>query len=234
MSEDAQVQLVGFGANDSFEAQVDPSSFALRASLRPLEYQVVGGTQGGHYRAAFSYSNTAAKPAAGSPVFSIRWSDPVRLFALKRLQLWLACTTAYTAAGAQDAALWKVTGFSSADTGGTALSAVAGGQQRLYVGKMAATGLGSSAIGQISSGDTLSAGTRTPETYPLGYAAWVNPAAAGAVVGPFTLFDTLAADHPLICGVNEGFIVTTPIGNAQAAGVSKWSIWMDWAEIPSF
>ena len=82
--------------------------------------------------------------------------------------------------------------------------------------------------------DTLTAGTQTVDTYPLGYAAWVNPAAAGAVVGPFYLLDQQAGDHPAICAMNEGIVLATPLGNAQAAGVSKFTVVVDWAEVISY
>lgn len=232
MSSDAQIQLVGRGGNDANIAEVDPTFCAQRTSLRPIEYAPLNGALGGHFRAAFTYSNTAAKPAATSPIFSLRNIDQQKLLVIKRVQLWLACTTGYTAALAQDAALWFARNFSASDSGGTALSIAAGG--RLYTSKMAASILGNSVIGQISSGDTLTAGTRLLDTYPLGYAAWVNPATAGAVVGPFQLFDTSPGDHPIVCGLNEGIVITSPIGNAQAAGVSKWSVFVDWAEVVAY
>ena len=240
MSSDAQIQQVGSGSNDVIIVQVDPTMQAARASLRPLEWVGAGpsGTPiGGHFRAAFSYSNTAAKPAATSTILSLRNADPTKLFVLKRLILWLGTTTGYSAALAQDAALWKVTGFVANDSAGTALAASAGQNQRLYTSKMGACGLTASGPiwGWASSGDAVTAGTRTADTYPLGYAIWTNPTAAGGVQGPFNLFDLASAgDMPIVCGQNEGIVVTTPIGNAQAAGVSKWSFFVDWAEVTSF
>ena len=202
MSEDAQIQLLGNGPNDSTPMQVDQTHQAIRASVRPMEHQgLVGGVQGGHFRAAFSYSNTAAKPAGGSSILSLQNTDPVKLVLIKRVRAFIACTTAYTAAGAQDVALYHATGFTGADSAGTALATSAGAQQRLRVANMASSILGTTLKGWVSSGDTLTAGTRTPDTYPLGYAAWVNPAAAGAVAGPFDLFDAdRLDDHPLVGG----------------------------------
>jgi hypothetical protein len=236
MSEDYKMMQVGTGPNDMQGSQVDQTHAAARVSVRPLEHQgLVGGIQGGHFRASFSYSNTAAKPTAASPIFSLQNTDPVKLVLIKRVRAYIACTTAYTAAGAQDVALYHATGFTGADSGGTALAASTGAQQRLRVGNMASTILGTTLKGQISSGDTLTAGTRAVDSYPLGYAAWVNPAAAGAVAGPFDLFDAdRLDDHPLVVALNEGIVITTPIGNGQAAGVSKWAITVDWAEVASY
>ena len=227
MAADAQIQFVGNGPNGDSIAQIDPTFGAQRTSLRPIEYAPLNGVLGGHFRGAFSYSNTAAKPTTNSPIFSLRNTDPQKLVLIKRVQLWIACTTAYTAAGAQDAALYKASNWSTSDSAGTALAVAVGARLRT---SMAPSILGNTMLGQISSGDTLTAGTRTLDTYPLGYAAWVNPAAAGAVVGPFTMFDKEAGDHPIICAMNEGIVLATPLGNAQAAGVSKFAVVVDWAE----
>ena len=231
MTASAEVQLVGSNTNGDTVMQVDPTFQAGRFSLRPVDYAPLNGVLGGHFRAAFSYSNTAAKPAAGSQVFSLRNTDPQKIVMFKRVILWVSCTTAYTAAGAQDMSLSCARNSSSSPSGGTALSIAAGGYLRKT---MAASILGNTLVGQISSGDTLTAGTQTVDTYPLGYAAWVNPAAAGAVVGPFYLLDQQAGDHPAICAMNEGIVLATPLGNAQAAGVSKFTVVVDWAEVISY
>ena len=54
---------------------------------------------------------------------------------------------------------------------------------------------------------------------------------------PFTgeLFSAGAAGkHPLVLAANEGLVVQTPIGNGQAAGVSKWAFTMEWAEVAAY
>jgi hypothetical protein len=235
MSVDAAVQQAGWGPNDAFLQQIDPTFYAGRVSLKPLEYQAAGGVQGGHYRLATSYSSTAAKPAAGSDIFSLRWADPTKLFVLKRFLLYVATTTTYTASAVQDAALYKATGFTAAASSGTAVSIAVGG--KLQSSRMAISGIatGGTGLAWISSGDLLTVGTRTLDTYPVGYGAWLNAITTINAPSALTLFDSSGPyDHPVVLGLNEGLVLQTPIGNGQAAGVSKFTVIMDWAEVPSF
>lgn len=202
------VEIVGYGVNDGILQQVDPTHDAARLSIRPLEH-VIAGMIGGHYAMVATYSNTAAKPAAGSDVFSMRWTDSRYYFVLLRLTAFSLVTTAYTAAGAQDLALYAARDFSVSPSGGT---------QVMWV----------------SSGDLLTTGTRTLDTQPIGYFQYANPAAAGSPASG-ELFDSRDfSEHPLVLTANEGLVVQTPIGNAQAAGVSKYGFRMEWAEVGAF
>src|SRR5437867_1826010 len=112
------VQLVGFGFQDGILQQVDQTHDAARVSARPFEH-VIGGIFGGHYVMAATYSNTAAKPAAGSDVLSLRWTDTRFYFVLLRMSVFTVTTTAYTAAGAQDVALFVARDFSVSPSAGT-------------------------------------------------------------------------------------------------------------------
>ena len=102
---------------------------------------------------------------------------------------------------------------------------------------MASSGIatGGTGLAWISSGDLLTVGTRTLDTYPVGYGAWLNAITTINAPSALTLFDSSGPyDHPVVLGLNEGIVLQTPIGNAQAAGVSKFTVIMDWAEVPSF
>lgn len=227
------VQLAGIGVNDDVLAQVDPTHDASRVNLRPLEH-VSSGVIGGHYFCVASYSNTAAKPAAGSDVASLRWTDSRFFFVLKRLAVNLIATTGYTAAGAQDLALYVARDFSVAPSGGTQVVPLAGGQVARS-GNMKKTGLdGTSGVLWVSSGDLLTTGTRTLDTQPAGYLSYANPTAVGgAAAGDlFNLRDF--GLHPIVLTAGEGLVVQTPIGNAQAAGVSKYALTFEWAEVPAY
>src|SRR5438876_8361409 len=219
------VRITGFGVNDDVIAQLDPTHDAIRDSTRPLEH-IVAGVMGGHYAMVATYSSTAAKPAAGSDVFSLRWTDSRFYFVLLRMTVFCIATTAYTAAGSQDLALFVARDFSVSPSGGTQVTPLAGGQV-VRSGNMKKTGLdGSSGVLWVSSGDLLTTGTRTLDTQPIGYFQYANPATAGgAAVGD--LFDSRDfGEHPLVVTANEGVVVQTPIGNAQAAGVSKYGFRM--------
>jgi hypothetical protein len=236
MSEDYKMLQVGTGPNDMTGAQIDQTFSAGRFSVRPTEYNgLVGGVQGGHFAICTNFSNTAAKAAGGSDIFSLRWADPTKMFVLKRFNLSVATTTTYTASIIQDAALYKASGFSVAASGGTAVSAVVGA--KMQASRMAASGVmaGGTGLAWISSGDALTAGTRTLDTYPLGYMTWLNPITTVNAPTTQDLFSTSSVyAHPLILGLNEGIVLQTPIGNGQAAGVSKWTIVMEWIETAVF
>lgn len=237
MGADGQVQIVGGGANEPYITQIDPTFLAQRTSLKPLEFNPTGGLLGGHHSICVNFSNTAAKPAAASDVFSLRWSDTTWLFVLLKLTLTVSTTTTYTASLIQDAALYKATGFTVAASAGTQVTAVLGSNQRMRM-TMSPTKITTSGSGLlwISSGDLLTAGTRVIDSYPLGYMSWLNPITTVNAPSRYDLFDCSGNGHkhPIVLAANEGLVVQTPIGNAQAAGVSKWAFTMDWAEVTSF
>src|SRR5438876_11720912 len=142
---DYPVKIVGYGVNADVLSQVDPTHDALRSSLRPMEH-VIAGMIGGHYAMVATYSSTAAKPAAGSDVFSLRWTDSRFYFVLLRMTAFCIATTAYTAAGSQDLALFVARDFSVSPSGGTQVTPLAGGQV-VRSGNMKKTGLdGSSGV----------------------------------------------------------------------------------------
>ncbi len=235
MSADAVVQLGGFGPNADLVQNVDPSHLAARVSLRPLEHAPVGGPVGGHYRMIFGFSNTAAKPAGGSDVVSLRWLDPRFLFVLRSLKVAVVTTTTYTATLLQDLALFKASGFSVAASSGTQILPIAGAAQRLRLGNMNPTLIGAGGgLLWVSSGDALTVGTRTLDTQGCGYGAFLNPITTPNEPKELTLFDVAPGNHPMVLGTNEGFVIQTPIGNGQVAGVSKFTFTMDWSEVPAF
>lgn len=227
------VVVKGIGLNDNIEAQVDPSFGAMRMNIRPTEYNV-GGLKGGHYKMIALYSSTAAKPAAASDVFSMRWTDTRFRFVLKRLTVIGAATTAYTANGVQDFSLYMARGFSVSPSAGTQIIPLAGGQA-MNSTDMKKSGLdGTSGVLWVSSGDLLTTGTRTLDTQPIGYVSWLNPITNVGSPFNFDLFEMRDfGEHPVVLSQNEGLVVQTPIGNAQAAGVSKYGFLMEWAEIPA-
>ena len=219
------------------ELITDASFGALRSSMRPLEYKSEDGVLGGHYRMSFGYSSTAAKPAGGSDIMSLRWADSRFLFVLMRLELWIVTTTPYTASLNQDAALYRATGFSVAASAGTQIQPVAAGLQRMRPSQMADPLLASGGgLLWVSSGDLLTVGTRTLDTQPMGYGAWLNAITPPNLPSMVTLFEAWPekGEHPLILGPNEGLVVQTPIGNGQAAGVSKFTFVMQWALVPVY
>lgn len=229
----------GYGPNENVFAQVDGVHQAARQSIRPLDHGANNlgiGVVGGHFSMSASYSSTAAKPAAGSDTFSMRWADPKTLFVLLRFQMWVVTTTTYTASINQDAALYKASGFTVAASGGTQITPTAGSGNRMRMNNMAPSLLGVAPNALwVSSGDLLTTGTRTLDTQPLAYLSWRNAITTpdAPTYGILTEHRNLLG-HPVVLALNEGLVVQTPIGNAQAAGVSKYTFIMDWAEVASF
>ena len=81
-----QTQITGFGPNSSEPAQVDPTTGALRVSLRPIDYTPsFGGVIGGHYKIGTMTGTMAAGIASLAQVFQVRWADPSKLFLLQRM-----------------------------------------------------------------------------------------------------------------------------------------------------
>lgn len=229
-----RMQITGQGANDAVVTQIDPSHFSQRASLRPLDH-VQLGVNGGIYKIAATYSSTAAKPAAASDVLSLRWTDTRMLLVVKRVTALVLATTAYTAAGAQDLALYRASGFTVSPSGGTQVIPSAG-QGNAMRATMKASGLdGSSGVLWVSSGDLLTTGTRVLDTQPMGYFQFGNP--TGVVGSPQSgdLLNTREfGTSPLILTANEGIVIQTPIGNAQAAGVTKFGFVIECAEVAAY
>lgn len=229
------LQLLGFGPNASVEAQVDPTFNALRANLRPTEYMTVDKVKiGGHYYLVCTWSNTAAKPAAASDVLSLRWLSSELLFLLKRFVLWSTTTTVYTASLAQDFALFKAQAFSVSPSAGTQVIPLAG-SQKARTSLMKAPLASGQGVLWVSSGDLLTAGTRTLDTQPMGYASFLNPITTPGTPQSAVLYEEREhGQHPVVLEQDEGLVLQTPIGNAQAAGVSKYAAVLEYATVPAF
>lgn len=227
--------FVGVGSNSDVGSQVDRTHQASRVSQRPLEHSF-NGQIGAHLALTCSYSNTPAKPAAGSDVLSLRWTDSKILFALYRLSVWVATTTPYTASAAQDLTLSRAVGFSVSPSAGTLIVPDLGGMQKLRTSTMSGTLLGGTGpVLQVSSGDLLTIGTRVLDRFPLGYMAYLNAITPVNPPSNGVLFDWRNfGNQPLILTVNEGLVIQTPIGNAQAAGVSKYTFCLEYAELPLY
>jgi hypothetical protein len=212
---------------DNVQAEVDPTFKALRAALAPLEYQR-GGIAGGHFRLSFTTGLVTGVAAAGA-IFSLRWADPDRLFALLRLKVKATLTTAFTAAQENSLDLVKLTSYTVADTGGTDLLATLGssGKKRSSMQNSQLAGL------RIATTAALTNGTATADAHPM-TRALLNIGNTALNVAEATMFDAIAGqESPLFIGHQEGLRLR--ILEAQgAAGVVRFIVEMDGAEIPTF
>ena len=117
--------------------------------------------------------------------------------------------------------------FSGSDSGGsgTTLS----GNNNKYRTSLATTGV---ADIRISTSGTLTAGTRTLDTNPLGLANFYV-SAVGTSLAPTELINYDINDYPLVLANNEGFVITSvlafPVSNAGTIVVN-----VEWFETSAY
>lgn len=232
-----EVVGMGAGANADTEWQIDRTNRALRVSMRPWEHD-----SGGHYRVAGrSGALTGAAVAAASPLFSLRWSDTAKLCALLRLRAFYIPTTVFTAAQELGLDLAHVTGFTTSDSAGTAITPIP-------VRQKGAGAMNASAVtdARIAAATLLTAGTRTVDPASVleiggGGVNIVNAAAGTAYVNPnsggmcpfgFDYDPLLRGEMPLILSTNEGFLVRNTVV-FPAAGVATLVVVASLCEFPA-
>jgi hypothetical protein len=225
----------GNGPTIGTELVVDPSFSAARYSVKPDEF-VNSGRIGGHFYLAATFSNTAGSPAAGSAIFAARWADSNFKFVLKRVAVSAGCTTVFTAAQILDCDIIAARSWTASPTGGTTISP-SGYSQKARSSQMSGTLFASSGALMISSGTALTVANATLDTQPFGYAIVGNGsktdvlASYGPPVPLYSMIDV--GQHPIVFDSNEGFVIRNGIA-LGAAGVVKYGILMEWAELPAY
>lgn len=191
-------------------ATVDSSFKALRVAPLPI-------TPAAAYRAGVR-SGSATAVAANGAVFSLRNTANVPIV-IKRVGVGFITTTAFTAAQEVAFGLYVARSWSTADSGGTAVT-LTGNTNKKRTTLNNPTGLEV----RIASTAALTAGTRTLDTYALStVGAWSG--AAGAGVGPAidNLWDMTSEDYPIVIGQNEGIVINNLV-LMGAAGVGVISV----------
>lgn len=237
----ATTLIRGFGAYDEVKAQVDPTHFALRTSIRPLEYG-----QGGAYNLFAQTGTIAAGAGAASFIFEFRWASPLFVAVLKLIKLSVINITTAFAAGTFLFDAVRLTQFTAIDaTGATALTIK--GKDQTRATRMSPTQL-QTALGfggiSISATAPMTAGTKTADSNAFaglqGHTGG-TPAIGDALVGtvgsqgvgaraasPTVLWDgTQPGRMPQLYDLNEGFGIraTVPATGTWIAGVE-----IDWEE----
>ena len=221
--------IVGIVPNDSIETQVDQTYQALRASIRPLEWQgLFGGISGGHYACDAITGTIAAGIANAAQVFQIRWADPTKLFVLLKFYVQAGTTTAFTTLNGADLELIVGHGATANGSGGNIVSLT--GQGNKMRASMAPSCLVTSGEIRVSSTAALTiAPGQTLEPAGIGYARAV-PFAVNTLGAQITFFDVLdAPTHPLILMSGDTLVVRT--ANVGATGVWNAAFWWKWAEL---
>ena len=228
-----QTQINGFGPNSGEPAQVDPSSSALRVSLRPIEYTPsFGGTIGGHYKIGTLTGLMAAGIASLASVFQVRWADPSKLFLLQRMLVQCATVTGFAATSLGCPLELRVGHGSTANgSGGTALAPSSISNRMRTI--MAASGFVTSGEIRIATTGALTAATgNTAEPNAIGQC--MGAANATLVQSPqMILFESSAAgDHPLI--LNSGDTLSIRTVTPAATGTWSMAVTMEWIEAINF
>ncbi len=209
------------------EMLVDSTFGAGRVKLQPSEF-ANQGVVGGHFQLA-QVTGLATGIAAAGPILSMRWAPPnggAPLLLLKRLQVGFITTTAFTTAQGIAFDVIRLTGFTAADTGGTALAPIVGNKTRNQI-------MSASAIAdlRIASTAALGAGTATADGNPFGYAAGQSTG-VGTSMQLADLYNLSSfGQHPQVFGPNEGFRIRNVFAMG-AAGVLNIYVAMTWAEVP--
>ncbi len=209
------IQLIGTGAAVQ---EVDTAFKAARVSIRPVD--VINWLS---YGAA---SGALTGVAANGPVFSLR-NTGANLLMVRRVQVGFVTTTAFTAAQGLVYQLLKANGFTTSDTGGTALYAAGQNKHRLSF-----TNITAAPDIRIASTAALGAGTRSLETVSMGIAGGTSNG-LGTSMPMTALLSHDAGDHPIILAQNEGLVIANGIAMG-AAGVIQWHVNIELAEVTSY
>jgi hypothetical protein len=229
------VVLNGVGNNSNVEAQVDPTFGALRASIRPLEFAPQGGPVGGHYYVTAVTGTLAVSLAAGSPLFSMRWTDTRMVMVLQSLQVAGGQLAAVTAGNPVGLEAIVARNFTTDYTGGSSNVVPAAGSQRARSSVMATSLFAANGGIRVATTAAMSSGVNTLDTAGFG-ATFIQAGAASSGFGPNDLYRYRdPAQHPVVLAANEGIVVRSNATNAWPAGAT-WQLYFiaAWAEVPAF
>lgn len=209
------IQVQGNGGTT---VEADATFRAMRSTLRPAEcinWNSMGATSG-----------AMTGVAAAGPVFSFR-NTGANLIIVRRLSVGFVTTTAFTTAQALSFAVYRATGFSASDTGGTALYTAGQNKYRTSL-----TNISSAPDIRIGSTGALTAGTRTLDTVALGIGGG-SSTAVGTSLSPIGLLTHDAGDYPIVLAQNEGLVMTNLIAMG-AAGVINLHVNIEFLEATSY
>ena len=226
------VNVYGVGPNSSTEQQVDTTFGAARVSLRPTDYTVPGGPNGGHYKISAATGIMAAGITTLSQIFQARWADPTKLMIVQLVRV-QACTGTGFAATSQGCPLDLIIGHGSTanGSGGSALT-VTSASNKMRSG-MASSAFATSGEIRVATTAALTAATnQTLEPNPIGICAGA-PNATLQQGGQYVLFETSdAGDHPLI--LQSGDTLAVRANNPAATGTWYAYITLEWLEAVNF
>jgi hypothetical protein len=210
------IQLLG--ADGTTVAKVDATHGAQRVSMRGPE---ATGSFLVNVQAA-----TAAAPAAGANLVSLRWGSSTKVALIRHVRLQLIVSTASTA-GLPEMAGFVARSFTVSDSAGTAVS-FAGSNAKKRTSHVTSE-IATNGDMRFANGGALTAGTRTLDPQP--FISVVLPIALSAAYfgdvwgGPFN-------DSPIVLAQNEGLVFQNV--TALTAAVSRYLLRIEWDEVASY
>jgi hypothetical protein len=205
------------------QATVDPLFASLRADIKPDD-------SSGAFQLA-SASGAMTTVAANAPVYSFRFAPGTgQLCVVKRVTIQWTTTTTFTGGQAMGFGLFAARSWLASDSGGTAIGPITGSNQKMR------TRLVTSQVTdvRIATTGTLTAGTRTLDTQPLGQVRFHSAAATvGSLLPRTELLFYSATDHPLILQNNEGFVIANQV-LMGTGGVGTMVVNVEWFETDAY
>jgi hypothetical protein len=221
------MSIVLAGGTSGISADVDPDS-NLKVQIRTPGFGTLGC-----YELVATSGAIAATLAAGSTLFSLRWTDATRFCLIKRIRASAVVVSAITTAVVFDLAVSIARSYTASDSGGTTLTP-------LNANNKMRTSMGNSLMGSMSMATTaaLTVGTRTVDTLPVGRFQGLTGTTIGTQIfgtgGPMALLDrSVPGLHPILLAQNEGIVVTNPLAG-PATGTFTILIEIEWEEVPSY
>lgn len=213
--------------DNTFRARAKDVSSAQDGSLQfmrhlntpyPVDYGI-----GGCFQIVTQSGTMAAGLAAGSPIWGLRFTSGTMLAIIRRLELSMWNTATGFTAGVATFSLSVARGWTTDDTGGTALTLTGNnGKARTSMATAIATI-------RTASTATLAAGTRSLDANPVG----LLPAAIGTATQAVFLqrSDLLrkgSEHHPITLAQNEGIVLAASV---PATGTWSFAIEAEWDEV---
>lgn len=181
----------------------------------------------GAYRIALTTAAYTAL-AAGSIIYSFRWTDVIKICRITRVRILVNTVTAATVAGILDRDMVIVRTFTTGDSGGTIVT-IGGNNQKMRTSQATTVVAGIN----ITSGNALNVGVGVADANAIGLVAKAGTATepVGLTIAPEDLFSyNVGQNYPIVLAANEGFRIRIP--TAMPTTISMRStIIVEWDEI---
>lgn len=214
---------INVAGNSGTVAEVEANTRAMRVVVRPADVGALGS-----YEVSEASGTMAAGLASASPIFSFRYGA-ANLAVIRSVYMSAGNAGTAFAAGVGVFRMFVARSFTVNDTGGTALT-LTGNNGKMRT-SMATTGLSDA---RIASTGTLTAGTRTLDTTPVGtIVVPLSTTASISMIAPGTkIFDAGASqEYPLVLAQNEGFVIQATVA---ATGTWSFAVNVEWDEVTSY